>query len=83
MTGPRPVVPLLPVPPLNDIAARLRLLATQIESGETTPLACHVVLTFADRFQPEWYGFGNIPERHTIAGVFLHCAQRALTDAAE
>ena len=80
MTGPRLVVPLRTAPPLNDIAASLRHLAAQIEAGAITPDAAHVALTFADSFQPAWYGFGNPGDRHTIAGVFMHCAQRALTD---
>lgn len=68
-------------PPLNDIAARLRYLADQIESGACGPY--ETVLVFAmhpDSFMPDRYCFGNnSTDRHQMAGILLHGAQLALT----
>ena len=68
-------------PPLNDIAARLRHLADQIERGEVGPEAAYVVLVDSVEFEPAFYGFGRMSDRHGLAGLFMHVAQLALTDA--
>lgn len=68
-------------PPLTDIAGRLRDLADRVERGEVEPEAAYVVLVHQDSFQPSFYGYGAVADRHGIAGLFHHVAHLALTDA--
>lgn len=74
------VVELRSNPCLLDIAGQLRALASRIESGEQSIEWCSVVIITPDEFKPVFFGWGKIPDRHGIAGVFTHCAQLALTD---
>lgn len=70
-------------PLLNDIPGQLRKLADDIERGGEYP-EMEAMLTVgipASEFTPVFWGWGNVPQRHQTAGVFLHCAQLALTDA--
>lgn len=82
----RVVTPLRAAPPLTDIAAQLRQLADWIERGEEHGdanygqcVAAYVVVE-GEFFQPYFHAFGNVRDRHGIAGLFLHCSQLALTD---
>lgn len=64
-----------------DIPNQLRLLADAIEAGEEIkPEAAYVVLVDPDAFRPIFYQWGEVADRHGIAGLFTHCAQLALTD---
>lgn len=85
------VVPLRRAPPLTDIAGQLRQLADMIEAGGTSEAgsryaairAAYVVLEDDDTFQPFFHAWGDVRDRHGIAGLFLHCAQLALTDRSD
>lgn len=75
------VVDLHEEPPLNDIPGRLRCLAESIESGEVEDLeAVFIVMVKRTTFTPDIAAFGDNYSRHTIAGVFQHCANIFLTD---
>lgn len=87
MTGPRAVVQLRAAPPLTDIAGQLRQLADWIERGAEVAGVDHgvvrgayVVLDTDQQFRPIFHAFGEVKDRHGIAGLFTHCAQLALTD---
>lgn len=75
------VVMLREEPPLNDIAACLRRMADRIERGELMTEAAYVVCVDPDEFAPMFHGFGNVADRHGIAGLFHHIAHLALMDA--
>lgn len=78
------VVPLRTAPPLTDIAGQLRQLADRIEHGDgdyTDVRAAHVVLVHDAAFRPTFHAWGDVQDRHGIAGLFLHVANLALTDA--
>lgn len=77
------VVPIRNEPPLSDIAGRLRHLADEIERGEWDVESCVVMLAGAREFAPATFCFGDNPDRHWLSGVFLHAAQRTLTDREE
>lgn len=72
------VVRLHDLPPLTDIAGRLRHLADQVERGEIQPESAYVVFGMQDAFEPIFYGFGRIADRHGVAGVFAHVAHLVL-----
>lgn len=70
-------------PLLTDIAGQLRALADQIERGEVTPEAAYTVLVMPDQFEPYFYGWGAVADRHGVAGVFTHVSILALSDRNE
>lgn len=68
-------------PPLNDIVGKLRELADHIERNETGPFSTVMIVgLYPDQFQPYFACYGDNPDRHTTAGLFMHCAQMALAD---
>lgn len=77
------VVDLRNHPSLLDVPDQLRRLADKIERGEQPVEAVYAVVVEPDAFTPVFYGWGKIADRHAIAGLFLHVAQLALTDASE
>lgn len=82
------VVRLRSAPPLTDIAGQLRQLADTIEAGATNEVgtsyasvrAAYVVLDLDEECRPIFHAWGRVADRHGVAGLFLHCAQLALTD---
>lgn len=68
-------------PLLNDLPGQLRALADRIESGEDGPFEFLIVAAQPAEFRPLHWGWGNVPQRHQMAGFHLHLAQLALTDA--
>lgn len=77
------VIPLRSAPPLTDIAGQLRQLADRIEHGEAgyaDVRAAYVVLECDAEFQPMVHAWGEVRDRHGIAGLFLHVGNLALTD---
>lgn len=67
-------------PSLMDIPNQLRQLANAIESGEQPAEAALMLVVEPGVFKPAFYGWGKIPDRHVVAGLFNHAAQLALTD---
>ena len=74
------LVPFRPEPSLLDIPGQLRQLADAIERGDHKPEAAFMLLTEPDTFKPTFFGWGRVPDRHGVAGLFMHCAQLALID---
>lgn len=71
-------------PSLTDIAGQLRQLADQIERGDYADrVRAAYVLIEAAEMRPHFHAWGDIRDRHGMAGLFLHAAQLALTDADE
>lgn len=84
------VVPLRSAPPLTDLAAQLRQLAAWIEHETDRPEGdygnvreAYVVLFKAGEMRPIFHAWGEVADRHGIAGRFLHAAQLALTDRSD
>jgi len=69
-------------PGLIDIAGQLRRLADEVERGEVLPTAAYTVLV-TEAFEPIFYGWGRVSDRHGIAGLFNHVAQLALISRRE
>jgi len=69
-------------PGLADIAGQLRRLADEVERGEVLPLAAYTVLV-TEAFDPIFYGWGKVADRHGVAGLFNHVAQLALISRRE
>lgn len=68
-------------PPLTDIAGQLRALATRIENGDEDAVrACYVLLDTDSECRPRFFGWGQVADRHGLAGLFMHAAQLALLD---
>lgn len=77
------VIPLRSAPPMTDIAGQLRQLADSIERGEedcADVRAAYVVLDREAEFLPLFHAYGEVKDRHGLAGLFLHVANLALTD---
>lgn len=70
-------------PGLADIAGQLRQLADQVERGEVEPVAAYAVLVTEAEFEPVFYGWGKVADRHGLAGLFNHVAQLALISRRE
>lgn len=60
------------VPPLNDIAGRLRDLANRIESGELTP--DYILCVTQDDSGSEVFHFGDAITRNEVAGCLFRAA---------
>lgn len=80
------VTSLRAAPPLTAISAQLRQLADFIDAGSGGELeyadvrAAYVVLVKDGEFKPLVHMWGDVADRHGVAGLFQHCAQLALTD---
>lgn len=67
------IVQLRESPPLNDIPARLRYLADQIESGEQKADFALIIID-GDSPMPDLFGFGEVLETRALLG-FLDLAK--------
>lgn len=74
------IVNLRDKPGLLDIPNQLRQLANAIECGEQPADCCMTVIISPDKFDPDFYGWGKLPDRYGIAGIFTLVAKMALTD---